>query len=82
MTLADGIPGNTYKIKDIYLDKNVKRRLEALGMIRGTSVKILTCKRKSAMVIKVRGTRLAIGRKFAEGINTEAWGNAAEHLIK
>ena len=43
-----------------------------MAMVQGTSVQILTRKRGSAMVIKVRGTRFAIGKEFAMGINVEA----------
>ena len=43
-----------------------------IGTVQGTSVPKLTRKRGYAMVIKVRGTRFAIGKEFAMGINVEA----------
>ena len=72
MSLADGTVGSSYIVKNICLDEAAKRRLEVLGMVQGTSVQILTRKRGSAMGRKVRGTRFAIGKEFAMGINVEA----------
>ena len=71
MCLADGNVGNSYIVRNISLDEEAKRRLEVLGMVQGTPVQILTRKRSSAMVIKVRGTRFAIGKEFTKGINVD-----------
>lgn len=68
MTLSDGKMGENYKIQRIELEENVKRRLEILGMTWNSSVLVLNKKRDGAMVIKVRGTRFAIARSFAQGI--------------
>lgn len=69
MCLAQGSVGMSYIVDNIELGEAAKRRLEVLGLVKGTSVQIMTRKKNSAMVIKVRGTRFAIGREFAEGIN-------------
>lgn len=37
MYLCDGKIGNNYKVSDIELPTNMEKRLEALGMTRGTS---------------------------------------------
>ncbi len=68
MCLSEGTVGGSYVVENICLDEAATRRLEVLGMVNGTPVEILTRKRKSAMVIKVRGTRFAIGKEFADGI--------------
>lgn len=69
MSLCDGIVGNSYKVQEILVAPDITRRLEALGVNEGTTVEILNQKRnKGALIIKVRGTRLALGRKIAEGI--------------
>ena len=72
MCLADGKVKDSYIVEDIHLEEAAKRRLEVLGMVKGTAVQILTRKHGAAMVIKVRGTRFAIGKAFAEGINVSA----------
>lgn len=44
------------------------RRLTALGMVRGTRLYILHKKRSGSLVLQIRGTRLALGRRIAAGI--------------
>ena len=41
MYLCDGKIGNEYKVEDIDLPVNIEKRLEALGMTRGTSIAVL-----------------------------------------
>lgn len=66
--LWEGHPSKTYIIERILLDDLLARRLEALGMNEGTKVRILTKKRSGAMVIKLRGSRLALGRQITSSI--------------
>ena len=47
------------------------RRLEALGLNEMTKLQIQNSKRGGAFIIKVRGTRLAIGKRIAQGIEVE-----------
>lgn len=69
MSLCDGSVGSFYEVQEIMVAPNITRRLEALGVNEGTTVEILNQKRnKGALIIKVRGTRLALGRQIAEGI--------------
>ena len=42
-----------------------------LGMTHGTEILVLNKKPSGPMIIKVRGTRFAIGRKFCDGIILE-----------
>mgnify|MGYP002726075170 FL=1 len=44
MYLCDGKIGNEYKVEDIDLPVNIEKRLEALGMTRGTSIAVLNRK--------------------------------------
>ncbi len=71
MKLCDGIMGRTYAIKEISLDLPVKRRLEILGMTNDARVTVLNSKKSGSKIIKVRGTRFAIGSKFAQQIEVE-----------
>lgn len=68
MHLCDGKIGNEYKVEDIELPTNIEKRLEALGMTRGTSVTVLNSKSHGVLIIKVRGTRFALGRNITKNI--------------
>lgn len=71
MTLSEGHIGCSYRIHRIELEEQVTRRLEMLGMTQGTDVQVLNKKRSGPMIIKVRGTRFALGHVFACGIYLE-----------
>ena len=71
MYLSDGKKETQYIVKDIGLPTGIEKRLEALGMTRGTSVTVLNSKSKGILIVKVRGTRFAIGKEFAKGINVD-----------
>ena len=71
MKLSEAERGLSSKIKGIELDIKIKRRLQMLGMTHGTDIYVLNKKPSGPMIIKVRGTRFAIGRRFCEGIILE-----------
>ena len=71
MTLRQGTIGNKYQVKEIQLEDKVKRRLQMLGMTKGTEVRILNNKKSGSIIMKVRGTRFAIGKRIAECILVE-----------
>ncbi|MBO5094575.1 MAG: ferrous iron transport protein A [Lachnospiraceae bacterium] len=71
MTLYDGRIGADYEVRGVYVEEAVTRRLQALGINDGTTVKILNRKRKGAMIIQVRGTRLALGRHISSCIEVK-----------
>lgn len=71
ITLSDTQIGESYKIKDITLREETTRRLEMLGMTYGATVQVLNRKRSGSVIIKVRGTRFALGANFAKGISVE-----------
>lgn len=54
----------------------ITRRLEALGVNELTPVTLMNKKGSGTVIIKVRGTRLALGRKISEGIEIK---EAADH---
>ena len=68
MYLCDGKIGNEYKVEDIDLPVNIEKRLEALGMTRGTSIAVLNSKSRRVLIVKVRGTRFALGRNITKNI--------------
>lgn len=68
MRLIEGQMGQSYIVESMELPLQTGRRLEALGMTEGTSVDVLNRKKKGALIIKVRGTRFAIGKSITEHI--------------
>lgn len=68
MTLLNGKIGEIYTVNSLNLDKATMRRLEALGLTRGTDIKILNRNREGSVILMVRGSRLALGRKITETI--------------
>lgn len=68
MSLLDGKRGGTYIVKEISLERVIERRLGAMGLTHGTKITVLNNKRSGSVIFKVRGTRLAVGRKIAGAI--------------
>jgi ferrous iron transport protein A len=68
MTLLEGQINQIYSIEELLTDGNTGRRLQSLGLIRGTGIKVINKKRNGAVIFKARGTRLAVGRDIASMI--------------
>lgn len=68
MTLYEGEKGGVYEVDGVYVEEPITRRLQALGLNDGTKVRILNRKKGGALIIQVRGTRLALGKYIASGI--------------
>ena len=68
MSLSNGKIGFSYQVETIKLPTNLEKRLEALGMTRGTSVDVLNSKNQGVLIVKVRGTRFALGRSITKNI--------------
>lgn len=68
MTLNNAEIGDTYIVEAMDLDLLTMRRLGALGITRGTEVKMLNRNSGGAVIFMVRGSRLAVGRKIADAI--------------
>ena len=70
MKLFDGLEKQIYTVKMMSLPAKTGKRLEALGMIAGTQISILN-KKKSAVIIAIRGTRLALGKSITSNIEVK-----------
>ena len=68
MTLYEAEKGRSYFIEGLYVEPAITRRLQALGLNDGTKVFILNRKKRGALIIQVRGTRLALGRHISSNI--------------
>lgn len=68
MTLFEAEKGRSYFIDGLYVEPAITRRLQALGLNDGTKVFILNRKKRGALIVQVRGTRLALGRHISSNI--------------
>ena len=71
MILKDAQIGRTYIVESVRLPFQLERRLEALGMTRKTSISVLNRKGKGILIIKLRGTRFALGYNITKNITVE-----------
>ena len=76
MKLHEGEIGKTYIVYSVMVDDTITRRLEALGVNEMMPVTLMNKKGSGTVIIKVRGTRLALGRRISEGIEIR---EAADH---
>lgn len=68
MKLHEGEIDRSYIVQNVMIEERLTRRLEALGVNERTKITILNKKKSGTLIIKVRGTRLALGQKIADGI--------------
>lgn len=68
MKLNEGIIGRTYRVESVAVNETITRRLEALGVNNMTLVTLLNKKGSGSVIFKVRGTRLAVGKRISDGI--------------
>ena len=71
MYLKDAQIGRTYVVQKIDLPFQLERRLEALGMTNQTPVSVLNRKGKGILIIKLRGTRFALGYNITKNIEVK-----------
>ena len=69
MKLYEGKIGTTYLVESVHVEDAINRRLEALGVNENTPLLVMNKKNSGTMIIKVRGTRLALGRRITGGID-------------
>ena len=68
MKLKEGKKGQTYTVKTINAEESLERRLRMLGLTDGSFISILGKKRCGSMVVKIRGTRFALGSAVSSAI--------------
>ena len=71
MKLKEGIPGREYQVCDMTLPVETERRLQVLGLIGDCRVSVLKNKKKGAMIVKIRGTRFALGENIVTTIEVK-----------
>ena len=68
MFLSNAKIGKYYTVTGMWLAKGITHRLEALGMTHGTKIYVINKKKTGSAVIRIRGTRFALGSGFSQGI--------------
>lgn len=71
MKLREVQPETTCTVTGMSLPVDMERRLQALGLTCGSSILVMNRKRHGAMIVKIRGTRFAVGRLLAENIEVK-----------
>ncbi len=71
MKLSEGEMGKAYQVEKVEVAASIARRLEALGINEGIPVQVMNRKRTGTVIIKVRGTWLALGAGIASGIQVK-----------
>lgn len=71
MLLVNGKKGYSYYVEHIRLNEDISRRLQALGITKGTKIEVLNCKKSGSIIFSVRGSRLAIGKEIASGLEVK-----------
>lgn len=60
--------GQTVTVEALHLDQRTALHLQALGMLAGTTIKVLAKKGRGTMIIDLRGTRFALGPSITANI--------------
>lgn len=68
MWLHEAQIGKAYEIQTMTLPSVIEKRLQALGMTLGSVITVLNNKNRGTLIVKVRGTRFAIGRSITSRI--------------
>ncbi len=71
MLLSDAVMGESYIVKKIHLPFETERRLEALGMTDRTRISVLGRKGRGILIVKLRGSRFALGAAITHNIEVE-----------
>ena len=71
LNVLEAIKGKTYIVTKIKLQGDIERRLEMLGMTDKVKLSILNKKSEGAVILKIRGTRFAVGKEIAQAIEIE-----------
>lgn len=71
MELSEARVDKGYIVKKIDLPFETERRLQALGMTQDAPVTVLNRKGKGILIIKLRGTRFALGYNITRNIQVE-----------
>lgn len=66
MLLSMAIEGQNVILRDINWGYKLRKRLQDMGLTPGVEVNIVSSNSRGAFIIKLRGTKLVIGRGIAQ----------------
>jgi len=68
MPLSMAAPGETVQVVEVVAGRGLNRRLIDMGLVPGTEVKVINSQGAGAVIVEVKGTRLALGHGMAHKI--------------
>ncbi len=74
MLLKDVAAGQSCVVERIDLPFQMERRLQALGMTRQTEISVVNRKGKGILIVKLRGSRFALGYQITKSITVRMAG--------
>ncbi len=77
MPLSMASPGETVQVVEVEAGRGLNRRLTDMGLVPGTEVRVVNSQGAGAVVVEVKGTRLALGHGMAHRILVST--NEQEH---
>ncbi len=77
MLLKDIEVGQSCVVERMELPFQIQRRLEALGMTRRAQVAVVNRKGRGILIVKLRGSRFALGEQITRNIMVSKAGGAA-----
>ncbi|MCI8761320.1 MAG: ferrous iron transport protein A [Oscillospiraceae bacterium] len=77
MLLKDVGAGQRCVVEGVDLPFQMERRLEALGMTRQAEISVVNRKGKGILIVKLRGSRFALGYQITKQITVRLAGDPA-----
>jgi ferrous iron transport protein A len=71
MTLNNCNIGDKIMIKNMESDPKVKKRLQDMGLTNGSMLRMISNYSDDAYIVKIRGSKVVIGKDIAEKISVE-----------
>jgi len=71
MTLSEGRKGDVFTITLMNAEPKIKKRLQDMGLTNGTIVKVISFYANNALILKIRGSRIVLGKDIAHLIQVE-----------
>lgn len=84
MTLNNGKINGKYIVQSINVDNKTKKRLQDMGITQGGVIKIMSTVGTHAFILRIRGSRVALGKEIIECIEVTEYrmpSNAGEEEI-
>lgn len=73
MTLDEGKLNKKYEVLTIQVDQKTKKRLQDMGITQGGVIKIMSMVGNHALILRVRGSRVALGKEITQFIEVKEY---------